>query len=149
MSAESPEFVRRLLLGVVDVLVKAQLGSWNPTGVYPSAATGIFIMAVPDLPDRLITLSSYTVADDARESMSVEGLQVRTRWSGGNPLDVLDLDSAIFSTLHGLHDLTLNSGVRLAQCLRRSNASLGQDSNKRWGMSSNYYIDVHRPAPNR
>jgi hypothetical protein len=143
------EFDSRLLLGLLGVLVDAGLGVWNDRGIYPAAAVGIFMLAVPDQPDRLITLSPYSVTDDADEAMSTEGVQVRTRWAGGNPLDVLDLDARVFGVLHGMSNVTLNTGVRISQCLRRSSASLGQDSSKRWGMSSNYYLDVERPAPNR
>jgi hypothetical protein len=144
------QFDRQLVVGIAMLLRDAGHGQWNPTGIYQGATTtGIFIMAVPDLPDRLITLTPYAVTDDADEAMSTQGLQVRTRWGGGNPLDVLDLDSAIFDTLHALTMTTLSTGVTLSQCLRRSSASMGQDSSKRWGMSSNYYLDVNRPGPHR
>jgi hypothetical protein len=146
VTAPQREFDSLLLLGLVDVLAGAGVGVWNDRGIYPAAAVGIFMLAVPDQPDRLISLSPYRVTDDAAEAMSTEGVQVRTRWAGGNPLDVLDLDARVFGILHGMSNLTLSTGVRISQCLRRSSASLGQDSSKRWGISSNYYLDVARPA---
>jgi len=150
MSTTEP-FIRRLVIGFAELLRDAGHGSWKilPGQTYTAAETAIWVFAGPDAPDRHIVLAPWTISDNPDDAMSLEGLQVRTRWSGSNPLDVIDLDDDIFSTLHNRTNFTLSTGVRIAQCLRRSSASLGQDNGRRWSWSSNYYIDAHRPAPNR
>lgn len=144
-------FGRDLVIGFAELLAANGHGSWYPPPgrTYGANETAIWVFSAPDLPDRHIVLAPWTIADNPDDAMSLQGLQVRTRWAGANPLDVIDLDDGIFDTLHNRTNFTLTTGVRIAQCLRRSSASLGQDSGRRWSWSSNYYLDVHRPAPNR
>ena len=97
---------------------------------------------VPATPDRVITLTDYVVADDPTLSDSIIGVQVRTRWGGQDPRPVKDLDGSIFDALHGLEGVTLTGGVHIVSMFRRSGTSMGQDTNNRWGRSSNYYATV-------
>jgi hypothetical protein len=142
-----------LLVGIATALQTAGLGTYNSSGVYTTVQTGIVFGTVPQGPDRIITLTPYGVADDPALSDSVLGLQVRTRWGGANPSLVYDLDDLLFAYLHGRRGWTVNTGaaaVTIAQCLRNSGpASLGQDANLRWSLSSNYYLDIWRPSTHR
>lgn len=142
------DFDTDLLTGVAVLLAAAGHGTWSPSGGYTSGQTGIVLHAFPDTPARVITLTAYGVADDPSLSDSTYGLQVRTRWDGQDPRLVNDLAGAIFSTLQGL-TVTLSTGIKVVQCLRRSWVSLGQDDTKRWARSDNYYLDVHRPSTHR
>lgn len=142
-------FETDLLTGIAQLLATTSLGVWRATGIYTAAETGIVFDTVPATPDRVITLSDYTVSDDPTLSDSVIGVQVRTRWGGQDPRPVKDLDGGIFNALHGLEGVTLTGGVRVVSMFRRSGTSLGQDANNRWGRSSNFYATVHRPSTNR
>lgn len=142
-------FETDLLTGIAQLLATASIGTWRATGVYTASETGIVLDNVPATPDRIITLSDYTVSDDSTLSDSVIGVQVRTRWVGQNPSLVKDLDGLIFDLLHGMPSKTLVGGVHVVSCFRNSGASLGQDANTRWMRSSNYYLTVHRPSTNR
>jgi hypothetical protein len=138
-----------LLAGVGALLADASVGVWNPTGAYASGQTGIVVKVIPQTPDTIIAISTYPVTDEPALSDSVVGLQVLTRAGGQDPSTVDDLADAVFDQLHGLHDHTLSTGVRVVQCLHRSGGSLGQDDLHRWSRSDNYYVTTHRPSPNR
>ena len=142
-------FESDLLTGIAQLLATAGLGTWRDTGIYTTAETGIVFDTVPQSPDRVITLTDYVVSDDPALSDSVIGVQVRTRWGGQDPRPVKDLDGGIFDALHGLEGVTLTGGVHIVSMFRRSGTSMGQDTNNRWGRSSNYYATVHRPSINR
>jgi hypothetical protein len=141
-----------LLTGIAVDFQTASLGTWNTSRVYATAETGIVLGYIPQSPDRIITLTTYGVADDPSLSDSVIGLQVRTRWGGQDPRLVQDLDDLIFTFLHGKRNWTVGSGataVTIVQCLSQSAVSLGQDANNRWSFSHNYYLDLWRPSTNR
>jgi hypothetical protein len=124
--------------------------TWNTTGVYTSAQTGIVLGDLISEPDKLIALDSYGVGDDPAMSDSLIALQVKCRGAGQDPRSAKDIDAAIFTLLHAKCGLTLSTGVLIVQSLRNSGpASLGQDANKRWTVVSNYYLSVHRPSANR
>lgn len=143
-------FTTDLLTGLAAYLQTAGIGTWNTSGAYSAAQTGIVLGTVPQAPDRIITLTAYPVRDDAALSDSVIGVQVRCRWGGQDPRLVDDLADSIFSALHGITHVTLTGGVKVVQILRQSGpVSLGQDQNGRWSNSSNYYLTVHRPSANR
>ncbi len=141
-------FETNLLTGLAQLLAAANLGTWNPSGVYTSAQTGIVFDTIPQSPDNIITLTDYAVSDDPTLSDSVIGVQVRTRCAGADPRPVKDLDGAIFNALHGLESVDLG-GVHVVSLVRRSGVSLGIDANNRWMRASNYYATVWRPSPNR
>lgn len=142
-------FQTDLLEGVAQHLAGLGIATWDPAGVYTSAQTGIVLATVPASPDRIITLSGYGIADSPNLSDSLAGLQVRTRWDGGDPRPVDDLADRIFDELHGLTGLLLPTGVQLVLCLRTSWTSMGQDANRRWSRSDNYSVTAHRPSPHR
>lgn len=142
-------FQTNLATGVAVLLDSAGVAKWRSTGVYTASEVGIFIKANPQSPDGAVSLSTYPVASDPSLATSVVGLQVITRAAGADPRPVDDLADAIFDQLHGLHDSTLSTGVRVVQLLHQGGGSLGQDDLKRWGRSDNYYATVWRPSPNR
>jgi hypothetical protein len=142
------QFRRQLTLGVAQLIAEAGIGVWSPTATYAPNVTAIYVFAQPEAPDRQIVLAPFTLTDQPDGSMSLDGLQLRTR-AGANPFDVMDLDDALFRLLHGRTNYVLSTGVTIVQSLRRSSASLGQDSSRRWSWTSNYYLDVWHPAPHR
>lgn len=143
-------FQTDLLTGLAAYLQTAGIGTWSTSGAYTVGQTGIVLGTVPQAPDRVITLTAYSVRDNAALSDSVVGVQTRCRWAGQDPRPVDDLADRIFDLLHGMTHTTLSGGVHVVQCLRQSGpVSLGQDQNGRWSNSSNYYLTVHRPSANR
>jgi hypothetical protein len=144
------DFQTNLLTGIAVALQTAALGTWNTTGVYTTAQTGIVLYTMPQGPDRIICLSAYGVGDDPSLSDSVVGVQVRCRWGGHDPRLVDDLADAVFAYLHAKRDWTLSTGVRVVQCQRVSGPQMmGQDENRRWENVQNFYLTVHRPSTHR
>jgi hypothetical protein len=135
--------------GIAQLLATANVAVWNPTGTYAPTDTGIMVEVVPPAPDNVVMLAHYVVQDDPTLSDSVIGLQVHTRTGGQDPRTTSDLADAVFDQLHGLHDLTLSTGVRVVEIVRRSGAFIGQDELQRWSRTDNYYATVYRPGPNR
>ena len=135
-------YERDILEGLASLLA-ATLSDveWKPAGVYavgdPRAAISLY--SLPDLQRPIIALSPYPVLDAWQPNDSVLGVQVRTRCESPDPHAVADLDDGVYAVLHGLSNLAL-SGHRITKIARQSGASMGQDSNRRWGRSSNYYV---------
>ncbi|MEV6297853.1 minor capsid protein [Actinoplanes sp. NPDC051861] len=141
-------FTSRLLTGMAEHLADAGVGTWDPTGTaYADADTAIVIRAIPDRPDRLITLTAYPV-DRNLPGMADHwvGVQVRLR-AGPDPRDCDDLADEIFDLLDGARDLTW-SEIPVKQLERRSYTSLGQDGSRRWERSENYAVDAMRATAN-
>lgn len=137
------------LEGFARLLGAAGVGTWSATGAYTSGQTALVVGTLPQNPDRVVSLAAYGVDDDPSLSDTVQGLQVTTRWGGQDPREVARLTSRVFDELHGLHDVTLLTGVFVVQCLRRSHTSIGEDSNGRWRTVQNFYCTVHRPSKHR
>lgn len=142
-------FTSRLLAGLAEHYAANSVGTWRDTGIYTSGETGIVIRAVPQAPDRIITLAAYPV-DAGYVGMSDQTIGVQHRLRGTtDPRDCDDLADAIFDLMDSRGHLELSTGVHIVQAIRRSYTSLGQDANKRWERSENYYIDVMRPTAHR
>jgi len=138
-----------LLTGLAELLAAGGLGAtWNPSGGFPPLALAVVLATVPEAPERVITLTAYSVSDDPSLSNSVVGVQVRCRWGGKDPRPVDDLQDAIYNLLHGKTNFMLGT-VPVVECLRHSAIGLGQDGNLRWYNSANYYLTVHRPSTHR
>ena len=144
-------FETNLLTGLAVALAAAGLEiTYQASGTFTALQTGLVVGKVPQFPDRLVTLTSYGVADDPTLSDTITAVQVRTRAQGEDPRPVSDLDSAIFGYLQGKTSWTLSTGIYVVEILRHSGpASLGQDDAKRWMLSSNYYATCWRPGANR
>lgn len=151
MSSQPEDFESDFLVGFALLLAASDppVASWRPTGAYPPDETAIVLGGLPQGPDRAVALTAYGVEDSPNLSDSTIGLQVTTRWEAQDPRAVGRLTSRVFDLLHGLHDVDLVTGVHVVQCLRRSWASIGQDTNTRWRTTQNFYVDVHRPSTNR
>lgn len=142
-------FQSDLLEGFAQLLANAGVGAWSPAGTYGPGVTGIVLHKLPDLPDRVIVLAAYVVADDPSLSDSTLGLQVRTRMDGQDPRPTDDLSDLVFDQIQGREGYDLPTGIRVVQSLRQSGDSLGQDDSRRWVRSDNYHVDAHRPSPHR
>lgn len=141
-------FTGDLLDGLAQLLATGGAGTYRADGTaYLPSETAIVLGGMPQTPDRVIVLSDYPVTDDPSLSDSVVGLQVRTR-GGADPHDVKAVAGAVFDQLHGR--TAFQAGVvRVVQALRQSGTPLGQDDNRRWEHSENYYLTVHRPSTYR
>lgn len=138
----------RLLTGLAEHLAAAGVGTWRPTGAYQPTETGIVIRAVPQSPDRIITLAAYPVATDLPGMADhTQGIQIRCRGTQ-DPRVVEDLSDAIFDALDSLAGVVWGE-IPVVQVWRQSYTSLGQDGNGRWETSSNYYCQAMRPTQHR
>ncbi|WKU45970.1 minor capsid protein [Streptomyces sp. VNUA116] len=135
-----------LLDGLARLLHSAGLGTYRPDSPYTAGETAITIAATPPVPDRVICLSAYPVAESAGLTDTTTGIQVRTR-AGLDPRDALALDDAVFDVLHGSGPHTWGE-ARVQLIYRASAAPIGADSSGRAERSSNYYARAHRRAPN-
>lgn len=140
-------WTENLVTGLAQYLATAGVGVWRATGVYLPAETAIVYRAVPQTPDRLITLAPYPVATGYQGLADVtEGVQARIRGLV-DPRDCDALGDAVYELLDGATNLTFG-GVRVVHIYRQSHTSLGQDGNGRWESSSNFYVDAMRPTAN-
>jgi hypothetical protein len=144
-------FESNLLTGLAVLIAAGGIeATYNTNGVYTELLTGIVLGNIPQIPHRCITLTVYGSDDNPALSDSEVSVQVRCRAQGADKRLVDDLDAAIFNLLHGKTAWTLSTGVYVVQCQRKSGpASLGQDGNSRWSVSSNYAVTVHRPSTYR
>jgi hypothetical protein len=142
-------FQTDLATGFAQLLAAASVGTWKANGAYATAETGILLRTLPQGPDRVISLAAYGVDDDPTLGDDVTGLQVTTRWGGGDPRPNDDLADLVFDELQNLPRTTLATGIVVTKCYRRSAASLGQDANARWRTSQNFYVTAHRPSQHR
>lgn len=145
----SDTFEEDLMRGVAQLLHDAGVGIYRSSASYTAGEAGIFFDALPDTLINAIQLSLYPVMDDPMYGSDVIGLQVITRVAGPSPFPCRQLASKVFDQLQGLVERTLSSGVKIITSSRRSGASLGQDSSKRWSRTQNFYLRVYHPTPNR
>lgn len=145
----SEDWTVTLVEGIAEYLAGLGAGVWSPNGVYDSTDTGILYRAVPQSPDRIITLAPYPTGRDDPELIEVSvGLQVRTRGTT-DPRDVDRIADRVYDGLHGATALTLAGDLQVMQIYRQSYTSMGQDQTGRWERSDNYYIDAMRPSLHR
>lgn len=142
-------FQNEMLDGFAQLLATASVAVYDESGQYDPNQTGICFQIMPSAPEGVVMLSTYPVSDDPSLSDSVLGLQVQTRMPGEDPFATNDLADAAFDQLHGLHDTTLPSGIRVVQCLHRGGSLLGMDALRRWIRSDNFYVTLWRPSLNR
>lgn len=144
------DFEADLLTGLAELLAGEIAGAvWRTTSGYTAAETGIVLDVAPETLNRVIQLSLYPVTDDPVGASDEIGLQVVTRWEGQDPRPCRRLDTQVFNRLQGRAHFVLSTGIHVVSAARQSGASLGVDSSKRWGRSSNYYVRVSRPATYR
>lgn len=131
-----------ILDGIAQLLAGAGLGlSYDPSAVYGPGETGIFMMHMPDSPDRCVVLNLVDTSDDPSMPLGSKMLQVRGRGARNDPLDVGEILDPIFDTLHARENVTVG-GQTIIQILRRVSAPMGSDENRRWERADQYYLDV-------
>lgn len=143
------DFEQDLLEGFAQLLAAEGVGVYRSAASYVASETGIYVDGSPDTANRVIQLSTYTVDENPTYGSDVIAVQIVTRWESANPFPCRKLDTQIFNRLQGRSNFTLPTGIRVETCSRRSGASLGMDSLKRWSRSSNYYLRVYRPTTYR
>lgn len=137
-----------LLTGLAEHLDANSVGIWRPTGAYGADETAIVIRAIPQEPDRLITLAPYPVGTTLRGMQDhVSAIQIRVRGTT-DPRVCEDLADEVFDLLDSCGRQTLN-GIALVDMWRQSYTSLGQDANLRWEASHNYHVEAMRATANR
>ena len=140
-------FTSRLLVGLAEHLRDAGIGAWRSTGTYTSGETGILIRAIPQDPDRIITLAAYPIGT-ALQGMADHQLGIQLRLRGTtDPRVCEDLADTVFDELDSLAGVSWG-GIPIVQVWRQSHASLGQDGNGRWEASHNYAVHAMRPTSN-
>lgn len=141
-------FTTDLLTGLAGHLDAHGIGTYRADGgAYLAGETAIVFAELPQTPDRAIALSDYPVTDDPSLSDSVIGVQIRCRGLA-DPNDVKTIADGVFDLLHGATAFNVGA-VRVVEALRNSGVPLGQDENRRWETSENYYLTVHRASTNR
>lgn len=139
----------QLLTGLAELLHTGGAGTWRTSGAYTAGETAIVIRGIPQHPDRLITLAAYPLGDDLPGMADhTVGVQVRCRGLADDPRSVDDIADAVYELLDSLGRTAL-SAVQVVDVTRRNHTSLGQDTNRRWESSSNYYVEAMRPTANR
>lgn len=140
-------WTENLITGLAQYLAAAGVGVWQPNGVYTAGQTAIVYRAVPQTPDRLITLAPYPIAD-AYQGLADTTVGVQARIRGTTDPRVCDgIADALYELLDSATNLRLG-GVAVVQIYRQSAVPLGQDGNGRWEASHNYYVDAMRPTAN-
>ena len=144
-----PAWTSQFLTGLAAELAASGIGVWRPNGpAYAAAETGITLRSIAASPDRLITLSPYRVGDNYPGLADfVQAVQIRMRGTRDPQVDA-DLGDAVFELLDSREHWTCG-GIHVVYSQRRSDTSLGQDSNSRWESAHNYYFDVMRPTAHR
>lgn len=136
----------RLLIGFASYLAGSGVGVFKVTGTYATGELGIRLYDVPQTPDRVITVTPYTIDDSVRTDIKVQGIQVRCRGPArSNALEVTDLDDRIFDLLQAAEHVQLGT-VLVDSIERRSSLLLGVDGSGRWETSSNYALTLSRPT---
>lgn len=137
----------RLLTGLAEHLAAAGVGTWRVTCAYTANEVGIYIRAIPQAPDRIITLAAYPIGT-ARQGLADHDAAVQIRLRGtADPRVVEDQADAVYELLDGARRLTLG-GIPVQLVWRQSYTSLGDDTAGRWERSENYYLQAMRPTSN-
>lgn len=140
-------FTSRLLVGLAEHLDAAGVGVWQPTGAYQANDVGIFIRAIPQLPDRFISLAEYPLGSNLRGMADhLTGVQARLRGTA-DPRVCDDLADAVYDALDSLTGARWGE-IPIVQMWRQSYTPLGKDANGRWERSENYYVHAMRPTSN-
>ncbi len=136
-----------LLDGVASLLASRTAWTYDRTGFYTAAQTGIVHVVVPAAPDRVVVLTPYLPDDDP--TLSDSQVRVQVRFRGTRDYRVAsDMNDAAFDILQNLPRSILN-GVTVVGAWRTSGAYIGPDSNGRHEFTANYRFQTHRPSPNR
>lgn len=145
---------RDILTGYAALIAAAGIGVWNPSGVYQTTDTGIYVKTMPDgdtIPDRCIVLNVIPLTDDVSIPFGRVMIQVAARGQRGDPFDVDDILDPVFDLMQGRIGDTFGD-TSVAQVFRSGSVPMGQDSQSRWTRADKYFADldvaptVQRPA---
>lgn len=132
---------------MAEHLDTAGVGTWRESGAYQSGEIGIYDRAIPQTPDTIITLAVYPIGSNLPGLADhMTAVQVRLRGTADSRV-CDDLADAIFTELDGLRRVTWGD-IPIVEVWRQSYTPLGQDANKRWERSENYYLHAMRPTSN-
>lgn len=135
--------------GVAALIASWGIGVYTPSGIYAAGDTGIYMEAVPESPNRILTLTFVAQGDDPSLPYGNGMLQIRARGIVGDPMDSRTLLGSIFDRLHASTNLQFGT-TNVTQILRRVSVPLGQDDSKRWSRADQYYCDYTvAPTTNR
>jgi len=143
----SDTFLKDLHEGWAQLLAADGIGLTYPAD--PANGVGIYMLALPQTPDQLVSLSISPMHADPTQAESEFNLQVMCRSAGEDPRDVLDLDSAIFNSLAGRFPVTLPNGIKVSELGFLSGGSGGQDDESRWLWASRWQFIAYRPSTYR
>lgn len=142
--------VTDVLPGIASLIANAGLGvTYSASGTYTTAQTGVYMLAVPTAPDRIVTLTFVAQGDDPSLPYGQAMVQVLTRGKVGDPMDCEALADSIFNLLHGSTNLQFGT-TNVTQMNRRVSVPMGQDDSKRWSRADQFYLDYTvAPTTNR
>lgn len=141
--------VTDILPGIAGLIAGASIATYNASGVYTSGQTGIYMVAVPDAPNRIVTLTFVAQGDDPSLPYGQAMVQILSRGNVGDPMDTEVLADSIFNLLHGSQNLQYGT-TNITQINRRVSVPMGQDDSKRWSRADQYYCDYTvLPTTNR
>lgn len=147
--ADGDGWTSQLLVGLAVWLDAGGVGEWKaPPATYTASETAITVLAIPDSPDRLITIAAYRIDDTPPGSQDItQGIQFRIRGTT-NPNSCNDIGDAIYERLDSCGRQTWGD-IPIVDAQWRSHAPLGFDGNKRWLMTHNYYVYAMRKTLHR
>ncbi len=134
-------YTNDLLNGLGALLAAEGVGVWRPDDVIEAGEVGLFRGVMPDEPDVAVAINDYPVADDDTTN-AVTGVQFRMR-AGRDPNVIGDLADAVFNRLHNRRQYRVGD-LYIALSWRQSQAWIGQDSQGRMELTSNYYFRTVR-----
>ena len=137
-------FNKALIEQTAAVLVAAGVGK---TIGFTTNDVAVVSDVLPQSPDKAIAISTYPVQDDATTD-SIIGVQLRIRGKANDRASGKDISDACFDTLHGIENVVW-ADIPIVRIWHQSGANLGPDANNRLETTSNYYIQLTRPGPNR
>lgn len=135
---------RDLLTGYAALIDGSGIGVWNPSGVYRTTDTGIFVKTMPDgdtIPDRCVVLNVVPLTDDISMPVGRVMIQVAGRGVRGNPFDVDDILDPVFDLIQGRTGDTFGT-TTVDQIFRQSSVPMGQDAQARWTRADKYFADL-------
>jgi Bacteriophage minor capsid protein len=142
-------WTRALTEGLAQFLENHDVGTFNSSGVpYQTGATAITVDYLPASPDKVVTLTLYSSAEDPTQADAEASLQIRVRGTK-DPRVAMDMGDAAFDALQNLPRALIGGSVVAGCWVTNHNGYLGADEGGRHSRVSNYRLLVHHPSPNR
>lgn len=136
-------FQTDLLHAIGAHLDAAGAATYNEAGTFYNVADNpLYWDLLPESPDRGTAMSIYFHGDD-EGTLSLIGVQFRTRGRPNNRADTKNLSDGIDDALNGLERVVW-AGADIIRVWRQSAANLGPDKNGRQEVTRNYYVQYTR-----